>query len=236
MASLYLIRHGQASFGSANYDQLSPLGQRQADVSGRFFADVGMHFAQAVSGDLSRQRETGERILASQAEPATLRVDPRLNEVDNERQIAALLPMLCERDAAFAERVKAGRSDSKQYQKVIQAVFNAWVSPDCPELPGTASWPDYLAGVKGALEEAMSSAAGGSDTAIFTSGGTIATAVSWVLGVPHEKIYGFYEPVFNCSITRLIFSRGRVSLSNFNDTAHLQLLSQQLGESLVTYR
>ena len=122
MASLYLIRHGQASFGSANYDQLSPLGQRQADVSGRFFADVGMHFAQAVSGDLSRQRETGERILASQAEPATLRVDPRLNEVDNEGQIAALLPMLCERDAAFAERVKAGRSDSKQYQKVIQAV------------------------------------------------------------------------------------------------------------------
>lgn len=236
MASLYLIRHGQASFGSANYDQLSPLGQRQADVSGRFFADVGMQFAQAVSGDLSRQRETGERILASQAEPATLRVDPRLNEVDNEGQIAALLPMLCERDAAFAERVKAGRSDSKQYQKVIQAVFNAWVSPDCPELPGTASWPDYLAGVKGALEEAMSSAAGGSDTAIFTSGGTIATAVSWVLGVPHEKIYGFYEPVFNCSITRLIFSRGRVSLSNFNDTAHLQLLSQQLGESLVTYR
>ena len=236
MASLYLIRHGQASFGSTNYDQLSPLGQRQADVSGRFFADVGMHFAQAVSGDLSRQRETGERILASQAEPATLRVDPRLNEVDNEGQIAALLPMLCERDAAFAERVKAGRSDSKQYQKVIQAVFNAWVSPDCPELPGTASWPDYLAGVKGALEEAMSSAAGGSDTAIFTSGGTIATAVSWVLGVPHEKIYGFYEPVFNCSITRLIFSRGRVSLSNFNDTAHLQLLSQQLGESLVTYR
>ena len=236
MASLYLIRHGQASFGSANYDQLSPLGQRQADVSGRFFADVGMHFAQAVSGDLSRQRETGERILASQAEPATLRVDPRLNEVDNEGQIAALLPMLCERDAAFAERVKAGRSDSKQYQKVIQAVFNAWVSPDCPELPGTASWPDYLAGVKGALEETMSSAAGGSDTAIFTSGGTIATAVSWVLGVPHEKIYGFYEPVFNCPITRLIFSRGRVSLSNFNDTAHLQLLSQQLGESLVTYR
>ena len=32
MASLYLIRHGQASFGSDHYDQLSPLGQRQADL------------------------------------------------------------------------------------------------------------------------------------------------------------------------------------------------------------
>jgi broad specificity phosphatase PhoE len=146
------------------------------------------------------------------------------------------LPILCEQDSAFAERVKAGRSDSKQYQKVIQAVFNAWVSPDCPELDNTASWPDYLAGVKGAVEEAMERAEAGSDTAIFTSGGTIATAVSWVLGVPHDQIYAFYEPVFNCSITRLIFSRGRISLSNFNDTAHLQLLSHQLGETLVTYR
>ncbi len=234
MASLYLIRHGQASFGSDHYDQLSPLGQRQADVSGRFFADVGLHFVQAASGDLSRQRETGERVLASQPETPPLHIDPRLNEVDNEGQIAAVLPILCEQDAAFAERVKAGRTDSKQYQKVIQAVFNAWVSPDCPPLADTASWPDYLAGVKGALEDAMARAAGGSDTAIFTSGGTIATAVSWVLGARHDQIYGFYEPVFNCSITRLIFSRGRIS--NFNDTAHLQLLSQQLGESLVTYR
>ena len=98
-----------------------------------FFADIGLHFGQAVSGDLSRQQETGQRVLASQPEPASLRIDPRLNEVDNEGQIAALLPILCEQDADFAERVKAGRSDSKQYQKVIQAVFNAWVSPDCPQ-------------------------------------------------------------------------------------------------------
>ncbi|MEK9655574.1 MAG: phosphoglycerate mutase family protein, partial [Halieaceae bacterium] len=116
MASLYLIRHGQASFGSDHYDQLSALGQRQADVSGRFFADVGLHFAQAASGDLSRQRETAERVLVSQAEKVPLHIDPRLNEVDNEGQIKALLPLLCERDENFAERVKAGRTDSKQYQ------------------------------------------------------------------------------------------------------------------------
>ena len=156
--------------------------------------------------------------------------------MDNEGQIAGLLPILCERDAAFAERVKAGRSDSKQYQKVIQAVFNAWVSPDCPDLPDTASWPDYLAGVQGALEDAMAQAESGTDTAIFTSGGTIATAVSWVLGVPHDKIYGFYEPVFNCSITRIIFNSRKCSLSTFNDVGHLHLMSAQLNERLVTYR
>ena len=78
MAALYLIRHGQASFGSANYDQLSPLGQRQADVSGQFFADVGLHFAEAVSGDLSRQRETGERVLSSQPSPRRCALIPAL--------------------------------------------------------------------------------------------------------------------------------------------------------------
>ncbi|MFT5334978.1 MAG: broad specificity phosphatase PhoE, partial [Halioglobus sp.] len=32
MASIYVIRHGQASFGAANYDKLSDLGCRQAEV------------------------------------------------------------------------------------------------------------------------------------------------------------------------------------------------------------
>ena len=29
MGTLYLVRHGQASFGSDHYDQLSELGRRQ---------------------------------------------------------------------------------------------------------------------------------------------------------------------------------------------------------------
>jgi len=33
-----------------------------------------------------------------------------------------------------------------------------------------------------------------------------------------------------------MYSRSRVSLSNFNDASHLELLSAQLGEALVTYR
>ncbi|GIR14641.1 MAG: hypothetical protein CM15mP25_3960 [Gammaproteobacteria bacterium] len=41
MASLYLIRHGQASFGSANYDQLSAAGAASGDVSGRFLLTSG---------------------------------------------------------------------------------------------------------------------------------------------------------------------------------------------------
>ncbi len=235
MASIYLIRHGQASFGSENYDQLSPLGLRQADLTGEFLSQIGVQFDAAYAGRLSRQQETGERVLASQAAPCALVEDVRFNEVDNDAQVKALLPGLCEQDEGLAEIVAKGLSSSKDYQKVIDAVFNAWVSPSCPELE-TESWAHYRDNVEAAVRDIMVTVGSGKTTAVFTSGGTIATAVGLVVGVAADGFYQFYEPVMNCSITRLFYSRSRVSLSNFNDVGHLQLLGAQLKEQLVTYR
>ena len=235
MASIYLIRHGQASFGAANYDQLSPLGQRQADVTGEFCATVGLRFDAAFAGTLSRQRETGERVLAGQDSHVELSIDARFNEINNDEQIEALLPGLCENDAALSAIAAKDKLVSKDYQKIIDAVFNAWVSPDCPA-SNIVSWPNYRDAAHAAVREVMASVGAGKNTAIFTSGGTIATIVGLVLGVAHTGFYQFYEPVMNCSITRLIYSSDRISLSNFNDVGHLQLLAAQRNESLVTYR
>jgi broad specificity phosphatase PhoE len=57
MANLLIIRHGQASFGADNYDQLSALGQHQADLTGEFLSQSGVQLSAAFSGDLSRQRD-----------------------------------------------------------------------------------------------------------------------------------------------------------------------------------
>jgi len=235
MASITLIRHGQASFGAENYDQLSSLGQRQADLTGQFFKTIGQNFDAAFSGTLSRQRETGERVLANQAKPPQLIIDERFNEIDNDAQVTALLPKLCAQDAELATLVARDTKSSKDYQKIIDAVFNAWVSPDC-NAEGLVEWSEYRDGVRAAIEDIMCNVGSGKDTAVFTSGGTIATAVGLVVGVTHEGFYQFYEPVMNCSVTRFIYSAKRVSLSSFNDVAHLQLLGAQLSESLVTYR
>ena len=81
MASIYLIRHGQASFGSDNYDQLSTLGQRQADVTGQFLSTIGLKVDAALAGTLSRQQETGARILAGLGDPCELQTDDRFNEI-----------------------------------------------------------------------------------------------------------------------------------------------------------
>ena len=62
MSVLYLIRHGQASFGSADYDELSTLGRRQARLLGDHFLKAGIRFDACWSGTLRRQRQTADAI------------------------------------------------------------------------------------------------------------------------------------------------------------------------------
>ena len=87
-----------------------------------------------------------------------------------------------------------------------------------------------------ALDEVIREQGPGKNSAIFTSGGTIATIVAHVLGAGAGATYQFYEPVINCSITQLLYNANKVSLSYYNDHSFLDLLGRQNGESLITYR
>lgn len=235
MATIYLIRHGQASFGTEDYDRLSPLGYRQAEVLGHYLRDCGIEFDAVYSGDLLRQRETARLALASQAREVPHHIDRRFNEIQNDEQVEHLVPKLVETHPGVQQLMERGPTSSKDYQKLIDAVFNYWVSPQCDE-PRIQSWSDYSGGVRDAMSEVMQVQGGGKTLGIFTSGGTIATIVAQVLGLSGEETYQFYEPVFNCSISQLFYSSQRVSLSYFNDRSFLQLLGNHHGEELVTYR
>ncbi|PLW81690.1 histidine phosphatase family protein [Kineobactrum sediminis] len=235
MATIYLIRHGQASFGAEDYDKLSELGCRQAEVLGHYLRDHGIRLDAAYSGDLLRQRETTALALASQPGEVPHHIDPRFNEVRNDEQVRHLVPVVAQNNPHIQTLVDKGLSSSKDYQKVIEAVFNHWVSPVCDE-PRIQSWTDYSSGVCEALAAVMAAEGSGKTVGIFTSGGTIATVVAHVLGLGGEHAYKFYEPIFNCSITQLFYSGDKVSLSFFNDRSFLQVLGGQGGEELVSYR
>lgn len=235
MATIYLVRHGQASFGAENYDKLSELGCRQATATGEYFRDCGIHFDAVYSGDLSRQRETARLAIASQPDDIPHHIDPRFNEIQNEEQLTCLLPEVVKGNPAVQALVEKGLSASKDYQKVIDAVFNYWVSPACNDAR-IQSWADYSGNARQALADVMQQQGSGKTVGIFTSGGTLATIVAQVLGLGGEQTYQLYEPAFNCSITQLFYSGSKVSLSSFNDSCHLRLLGAQRGENLLTYR
>jgi broad specificity phosphatase PhoE len=58
MPVIHLVRHGQASFGSDDYDVLSPTGQQQAALAGRELVRRGVRTPVFGSGTLARQRDT----------------------------------------------------------------------------------------------------------------------------------------------------------------------------------
>lgn len=235
MSTIYLVRHGQASFGAQDYDKLSDLGCRQASVAGEYFRDCGIHFDAVYSGDLSRQRETARLAIASQPAEVPHHIDPRFNEIQNEEQLKCLMPQVIQQNPAVKTLVDKGLSSSKDYQKAIEAVFNYWVSPACND-SRIQSWADFSGNARQAVTDVMQEHGGGKTIGIFTSGGTLATVVAQVLGLGGEQTYPFYEPVFNCSVTQLFYSGSKVSLSYFNDGSFLRLLGAQRGEQLLTYR
>jgi len=235
MATIYLIRHGQASFGADDYDKLSELGCRQASVAGEYLAQCGISFDAIYSGNLLRQRETAQLAAASQPGQLELRIDPRFNEIENDEQLKYLVPEVVKSNPAVQELIERGLSSSKDYQKVIKAVFNYWVSPECAD-SRVQSWQDYSQGVSQALHDVMVEQGSGKTVGIFTSGGTIATIVAQVLELTGEQTYRFYEPIFNCSVTQLFYTGTRVSLSYFNDRSFLQVLGTQRAENLISYR
>lgn len=235
MATIYMVRHGQASFGAENYDKLSELGCRQAHVTGEYFRDNNIHFDAVYSGDLSRQRETARLAIASQPAEVTHHIDSRFNEIQNDEQLKCLMPEVLKQNSAVQALVEKGLSSSKDYQKVIDAVFNYWVSPACND-PRIQSWSDFSGGARQAIADVVQTQGSGKTIGIFTSGGTLATIVAQVLGLGGEQTYQLYEPVLNCSVTQLFYNSSKISLSYFNDCSFLKVLGGQLGENLLTYR
>src|SRR5216683_1437089 len=100
MASLYLVRHGQGSFGTDNYDRLSTLGHRQAELAGTYFAQHVPELEAIYCGSLQRQNETARGILkgyrARNLAVPELQIDARFDEIDIDGQIEHLLPAIAD--------------------------------------------------------------------------------------------------------------------------------------------
>ena len=92
MGTLYLVRHGQASFGAEDYDNLSELGHRQSVRLGEYFAGKGLEFDTVLTGTLKRHAQTWSGIAQGAGLTLQPTLWPGLNEYDSEAVIATLPP------------------------------------------------------------------------------------------------------------------------------------------------
>ena len=117
MGEIVFVRHGQASFGTEDYDRLSPLGWQQARWLGEHFAHEGRHFDVAASGGLRRHRETA-RAIAETVGAAETQVLPGLDEMDYDQ---------LQQDAAAARLIQTAHEDDPEaFARQIPIVLHGW--------------------------------------------------------------------------------------------------------------
>lgn len=234
MSILWIIRHGQASFGDSNYDKLSELGQTQSRILGKYLQKTGVVFDKVYTGDMSRQTETAMIALAEMdenAKPAETLTDPAFNEYDHRSIITALLPGLMEDEPAMNDILPNIFKDNREFQKMFGKIVDRWVSGQY-ETPGAESFKDYVGRVEQGLARAAENG-DGSQIGIFTSGGVICVAMKTALGLSDAEAMRLGWWVKNTAVTVLDRRKGRFNLMSFNGLAHLETENRP---EFLTYR
>src|SRR5215212_5206975 len=91
MSVVLLVRHGQASWGAEDYDELSPLGEQQSRVLGAALAARGVRPDVVLRGAMKRHRQTAEATAAGAGWAGDIVEDDGWNEFDH-RQMLDLHP------------------------------------------------------------------------------------------------------------------------------------------------
>lgn len=234
---LLLVRHGQGSLGTSNYDELSELGHRQSRLVGARLARADLRVSQAWCGALARQRDTARTVLAELGlPPGELRTDDRLDEYDHLGVLAADragdlpaadragdLPAASRAGDPFASAVTP--ESRLALQSALDEAIGRWIQGgDGYREPHSA----FTARVEAMIAELTAQPG---TTMAVTSAGVIAVACAQLTGLPAEQWPALARVVVNTSITKLITGRTGTHLLTFNDHAHLE------GDrSLITYR
>ena len=210
MGTLYLVRHGQASFGSDNYDQLSELGTRQCQQLGRYFASKGRRFDAVITGTLQRQIQSQQAITAGLGQAAEALRLPGLNEYDSHAVISAVHPQ---------PLAKPNTPELYRHHfRVLRQGLAAWMAGQTQPV-GMPTYADFVAGVAAAMDHVRSQCEG--EVLMVSSGGPIATAVGLVLGVAPEVTIDLNMRIRNSAVTEFHFNPKRHALVTYNALPHL---------------
>jgi len=210
MGNLYLVRHGQASFGADDYDKLSELGQRQSVRLGEYFAQRGLRFDAVLTGTLTRQAQTWAGIAQGSGQSLTPLQWPGLNEYTSEAVIAAIHPA----PLARPDTPELYKHHFRLLRDGLTQWMNGVVSP-----AGMPSYNEFVRGVTSALDHVRKEHSG--NVLIVSSGGPIATAVGHVLGTAPETTIELNMRIRNSAITEFVFNPKRHTLLTFNTLPHL---------------
>lgn len=220
MGQVLLVRHGQASFGAADYDVLSEIGQEQSHVLGQALAERGIRPDAIVRGGMRRHRETAEQMIAGAGwdvgEDVDVEVDEDWDEFDHEHVIAAV-----EREHRDLDR--------SAFQELFERATGRW-SSGLHDVDYVETWPHFTARVAAALDRVL--LRDERTLVVVTSGGTIGLVASHLLCGDASLWPRLNKVCINTGVTKIVRGGGGgTNLVSYNSHAHLEH-----DRRLLTYR
>lgn len=247
MAQIYLIRHGQASFGSQNYDQLSDLGGEQARHLGRWWAARDLPVSRVVTGKLQRHLQTARICIAEmqgkseqELDTAHWHSDAGFNEYNHHEVLARHVPAFD--NPLEVKRFLMGTPNGKQaFQDIFSQALGRWMS-GAHDQEYSETWQAFRDRCVAALERQIHHPEPAKNILIFTSGGIISALCQHLLGFPDSRFAELNWSLVNSAVTRfhlqpaeLAGSAGvagsadkpaRLALAYLNNFSHLEQANQ----------
>jgi broad specificity phosphatase PhoE len=230
MATVYLIRHGQAGTRD-NYDVLSELGRQQAKLLGEHLAERNVKFSAVYTGGMNRQRLTAQIVCSGLSRlgnslPEVI-TDERWNEISLAEIYRGIVRRMIDESPEFAcdfeEMQEALRLDPHTTRgatgRCDSGIIRAWMENRYPDYQGE-SWLDF----RGRIQERMSAVSSGENgdaVAVFTSATPIAIITGAALGLGDEKLLRILGVLYNSGVTVMRPSGDELRLFTFNSASHL---------------
>lgn len=212
MSELYFVRHGQAAFGTENYDRLTEVGLQQSRWLGEYFAERRLRFDRIVTGGLARHRETWNAMAGSGELGAGAEVDPRLDEYAHQA--------LHEAYAGDSPEPPWDEEDDPQrrFYGRLERALHAWAAGRLDPVVGE-TWNAFSARVGAAVATAC--VGRGRCVLVISSGGPMAVTLRKVLELPSAQAIELNMQIRNSAFSHFYFDDQRMKLASFNNIPHL---------------
>jgi broad specificity phosphatase PhoE len=212
VAVILLVRHGQASWGAADYDNLSEEGHEQSRLVDRALAERGVTPTRVVHGAMLRHRQTADAAIEAGGWPVERTVDEGWNEFDHVQMLEVHGP---------PEGGGEGQMSRQQFDAWFDAATERWTSGRYDE-DYEEPFFTFTSRVESALRRTAAGLASGETAVVFSSGGPISWVAATLLGGGVDTWMRLNPVTINASVVKVVVGSRGTTLVSLNDHAHLE--------------
>ncbi len=216
--SLLLVRHGQASYGAADYDNLSERGQLQSRRLGDWLVRGGHRFEAVVVGGMRRHRQTADGVAAAFAEQGLPLPEPIADEGFAEFDHEAVFGAYQANNPTHPVVVASRSGNPRDVGAMLRAALLAWAHDELPDLP--ESWAAFGQRVQSASDR-LEALAGDNEVLVLSSGGVISRLAQIALDVPKARAVELNLSLRNSALSEFHPHGGRLRMGTWNALPHL---------------